>query len=179
MIVMQWVVWFKDGNLFTQHNNEGKEIAWQMVRDYHNNVSDIIRVAWVPIDPDKVHLINSYYEDYDPFSHVPLPIYHHEVRNGDEPYMSRRSATGLLINRTPKYVDMSVTGVEYFYIIGSGGQKVKDDKGMDYFINGCYMAIDKHGHVRLDTTSKVYIPVIPPEHGDASRADIKDKDKRK
>lgn len=55
----------------------------------------------------------------------------------------------------------------YYYIIGSGGRKVKDNDGNIHYIDGYYQAIDQNGHTRLCHYSNVVVPVIPPEKADS------------
>lgn len=62
----EWLVWFKDGNIIAQHKTDGSEILWKEVTAYHNSISAIKRVGWVPFSAQRARNASVLYKiQYD------------------------------------------------------------------------------------------------------------------
>lgn len=99
-----------------------------------------------------------------------LPSHFCEPVNGEIPMVIRR------LEITPFKRVAKGGKLRYYYILGSAGRKVKDNKGKIHYIEGYYQAIDDNGHTRLCHYSNVPVPIIPPEFADTFTLEVNDID---
>ncbi len=158
LLFYEWIVWFRDGHHIAQHEQDGTEIEWSTVQDYHTNTSPAKRAAWLPFDPQRANAANLKYNNQICVAKRDLKAYITEVKNGELPFMRRRLSYG--------YMGVNAGTMIYYYIIGGGGREINNVDGSKSYVDGYYTAIDMNGNSRSCHFSNVVVPVLPPEKGD-------------